>query len=138
MSKFIFIFMIFSITIFGGVHEEYERKLKQIENQTQQRMTKDYSTAGMRNATAEEYEEMDKLLNKYYQKLMSRLDKEQKEALKKSQIEWIKFRDAELNFSNSLYSKMDGTIWTLSTPANAVELVKNRTEELVNYLAAFD
>lgn len=129
------LFIVLSINSLGGVLENYESDLSRLEKQYEEEIDKDYSTTGMVLAGQKYYEELDEILNKCYKELMATLDDEEKVALKESQREWIKFKDKELKFAANLYSKKDGSIWRLSTPRVAINLMINRIKELSIYLS---
>ena len=63
---------------------------------------KNGSTAGMVQCTDQAYAAWDKELNKNYGLLMQNLKPQQKEALKAAQLEWIKQRDLEFKFIDSV------------------------------------
>ncbi|MGL6168056.1 MAG: lysozyme inhibitor LprI family protein [Fusobacteriaceae bacterium] len=130
----VYIFLILSVTSFGGVSEDYERELSNLEKQYELKLDEDYSTFGKLSASADYYEELDKVLNKSYKELMAILGTEEKIALRNSQREWIKFKDKEIEFSETLYSKKEGTIYRQLTPIIMIDLIKNRINELVSYL----
>ena len=72
------------------------------------------------------------LLNKYYNLLRAKLNKDDKEKLKQAQLIWLKFRDSESEFIDSYLSKGGGLgaramIWTRTN------CIKNHTEHLFNY-----
>lgn len=58
-------------------------------------------TAYMLSCIGDENEKQDVLLNKYYKQYMKQASKHEKSALKKAQIAWIKWRDAETSFASS-------------------------------------
>ena len=93
-----------------------------------------YSTIG----TVEAYEygakEWDKLLNKNYQELMKRLSKEEQEALRASQREWIKHRDLEFAFNGKYWAKFEGTMYTPFPYAFQCNFVRDRALRLGYYL----
>ena len=67
-------------------------------NRVANRMTDvDYSTYGINNAIDESVKAYDKLLNKYYNKLLDRLKGDDKQVLIEAQRKWLAFRDAELH-----------------------------------------
>ena len=100
----------------------------------------DYSTAGMVNASYEAEIEYDKLLNKYYQILIKKLDPVDKEIFRKSQKNWIAFRDSERKF-NSAISKDEysggGTMQRIIVASGYLEITKKRLFEIVDYLNKF-
>ncbi|MHA5068323.1 lysozyme inhibitor LprI family protein [Cetobacterium somerae] len=136
----IFIFMFFIISLFnvslGSVTEEYSNTFILLEKQYEKNMAEDYSITGMVIATNDYYDELDKVLNKVYKELMATLTPDEKIALRDSQRAWIKFREKEVAFSADLYSKKEGTIYRLFTPANRISLMKNRIMDLIDYLSA--
>lgn len=81
--------------------------------------------------------EWDKELNVVYQKLMKLLNDDQKKTLRQAQKEWIKYRDLEFSNIDSIY-EMDGTMWGQVRIMERLEIVKNRTLSLQNYLNALD
>ncbi|MEB3174020.1 MAG: hypothetical protein VKN60_02355, partial [Cyanobacteriota bacterium] len=60
---------------------------------------------------------------------------EQKKVLVQSQLNWIKFRDSEFQLINSIYSQLQGTMYIPMSVYRKVNIVKNRSEELHQYLA---
>ncbi|MGL6120249.1 MAG: lysozyme inhibitor LprI family protein [Fusobacteriaceae bacterium] len=136
MKKLLFIsFLILSTISFSGVSEDYDIELSILEKQYEEKLDNDYSTLGMLGAMEEYYNELDKVLNKSYKELMAVLSNDDKKALRDSQRAWIKFRDSQIEFSANLYSKKDGTIWRQFTPRIMIDMMENRIDEIVDYLA---
>lgn len=96
----------------------------------------DYSTNGMVQAIYEAEQAYDKLLNKYYQVLLKKLNDADKEILKRSQRNWIQFRDSEriLNATilNDEYSG-GGTLQQLIISSGYLEITKKRVVEIYQY-----
>ena len=69
-----------------------------------------------------------KAMNAAYQKLMSRLDAEGKKRLKKAQLSWIKFRDAETDLLS--FPVEGGTIYPMVYADHKTEITQQRTKEL--------
>jgi uncharacterized protein YecT (DUF1311 family) len=91
----------------------------------------------MVTSTLDANREYDKLLNKYYQLLLRSLNEEDKEILKKSQRNWIDFRDSELELNGVLmndYYSGGGTIQRVFAAARVLELTRDRVIELYDYL----
>jgi len=99
-----------------------------------------YSTVGMLDATYEAEKDYDMLLNKYYKLVLKKLNDSDKETLKQTQRNWIKFRDSErkLNslLANDNYSG-GGTIQGVFQASNYLELTKKRVIGLYDYLGRF-
>ena len=93
----------------------------------------DYTTAGMANATYQATEKYDKLLNKYYQKLMTILKGQDKQVLTQSQRAWMTFRDNEIKLIETLtkdeYSG-GGTVQILNYSSLVLELTRKRLLEI--------
>jgi hypothetical protein len=83
---------------------EYQLDAFRIDQLLERRIDIDYSTSGMVTATYEAEAEYDDLLNKYYQKLLTKLSNEDRAILKQSQKNWLQFRDSEREL-NSLLTK---------------------------------
>ena len=95
---------------------------------------KNGSTAGMVECTDKAYAAWDKELNKNYGLLMQNLKPPQKEALKAAQLEWIKQRDLEFKFIDSVYDALQGTMYIPMRIAARMDVVKHRALELHDYL----
>lgn len=118
--------------------DEIEFKIDtfRIETIASKRMEIDYSTTGI-NITVDELTiSYDKLMNKYYGKLMKLLKPEDKKILITAQKAWLVFRDAELNLigimTDDQYSG-GGTIQSNIRMGQYSSLVIERTIEIFNY-----
>ena len=79
--------------------------------------------------------DLDAELNQAYQLLMSNLAPEQQELLKKSQRDWIKFRDGEFSFIDSnRTTEQFGTSSAISSGIYRTTIIKNRVIILLTYL----
>lgn len=135
MKKILLILSIFSSFAFADIEHEYKAEVEAIEAKLE--AGGNGSLAAMEAAADEAYESYDKLLNKYYNKLMSVISEKSKKALKESQKEWIKFRDKERDFQNILYER-EGQVWGLSSRMKRYRMIKHRVDELVDYLMTED
>lgn len=118
-------------------HIEFAADTFRIEERQRLKLVIDYSTNGMVTSTLDANREYDKLLNKYYQLLLRSLNEEDKEILKKSQRNWIDFRDSELELNGVLmndYYSGGGTIQRVFAAARVLELTRDRVIELYDYL----
>ena len=95
---------------------------------------KNGSTAGMVKCTDEAYAAWDKELNKNYGELMRQLKPQQKEALRLAQLEWIKQRDLDFKFIDSLYDTFEGTMYIPMRIDARLEVIKKRALELKGYV----
>lgn len=108
-----------------------------IEQRRRLKMDINWSTAGMNNATYDAEKEYDRLLNKYYQRLIGKLDPEDREILRQSQRNWIEFRDSERDVNQMLtkwHYSGGGTIQTTISAWYHLEITRRRVIELYRYL----
>ena len=96
-------------------------------------MDKNPSTAGMVECIEKAIKQWDEELNKNYKLLSGVLDREGQANLKKAQLEWIKFRDAEIKMIGSVYSKKEGTMYVPMSCDSVMEITKKRALELKAY-----
>jgi len=104
---------------------KYETKITQVKGGTQ-----DYIS------TYAEYEQfLDKEINRAYKLLMANLDTKSKEALKNSQRNWLKYRDAEFEFiATNWNAKNFGSSSVISRGDYKTAIVKSRIVSLFNYI----
>lgn len=95
---------------------------------------KNGSTAGMVECTEKAYLAWDKELNKNYTELMRTMKPGAKESLRLAQLEWIKFRDLNFKLIDSVYDRMQGTMYIPMRVDARMEIVKRRALELKGYL----
>ena len=95
---------------------------------------KDSSTAGMVRCTDVAYKAWDRELNKNYLALMGKLKPTQKEALRLAQLEWIKQRDLDFKFLESIYDSFEGTMYIPMRIDARMQVIKKRAVELKEYL----
>ncbi|MDX6385307.1 MAG: hypothetical protein QOK48_2880 [Blastocatellia bacterium] len=95
---------------------------------------KNGSTAGMVECTDKAYLAWDKELNKNYSELMRTMKPVAKESLRLAQLEWIKFRDLNFKLIDSVYDRMEGTMYIPMRVDARMEIVKRRALELKGYL----
>ncbi len=100
-------------------------------------ISQDYSDFGMKTASIYMLKDFEKLLNKYYKILLSKLKPEDKENLKITQRNWINYRESEKKFnylvSEDKYSG-GGTIQTLFVLSRNIEITQNRVSEFYQYI----
>lgn len=88
--------------------------------------------ADMNIESYEEYQKVDKELNKVYKQLTSKLEPHQKKLLVESQRQWIKFRDADCDFVASEFE--GGSVQPLVINECMTERTKTRIKELKEML----
>ena len=94
---------------------------------------KNGSTAGMVECTDKAFAAWDKELNKSYTELMRAMKPSQKESLRLAQLEWIKYRDLEFKLIDSIYDRMEGTMYIPMRIDSRMEVVKKRALELKGF-----
>ncbi|GAA3902539.1 hypothetical protein GCM10022228_11160 [Halomonas cibimaris] len=95
-------------------------------------------TLDMRNAQGRAYKGWDTELNMAYQELMESLAADEQAALKKAQLAWLKFREAETEFWWSESISGGGTLQPVIVASHAIELLKERVCQLKQYKQAAD
>ncbi len=134
--------------IFGQDYKAYKEMFRQdtarVERIFRDMQTEDSSTAGMKEALKELEKGYDGLLNKYYQTLITSIEKEEDiKTLRESQRSWIKFRDSEKKLVSALamqeYEKSGGgTIWSIVKLSADTEITKRRLIDLFSLLMIGD
>ncbi len=95
------------------------------------------STQGIAQANYNAENHYDTLLNKYYNKLINRMVGKDKEVIKESQRNWIKFRNSERIFNNTIQDEQysdGGTIHTIFATQKFADITRQRVIELYYYL----
>ena len=95
---------------------------------------KDPSTAGMVRCTEIAYKKWDQELNKNYQTLMSKLKPADKLLLKSAQLSWITYRDKEFKLIDSIYDKIQGTMYIPMRIDEKMQIVKQRALALASHV----
>lgn len=105
---------------------------------TLEKMVASGNTAEMNQAISAALKEYDKILNKYYNKLLLKLQQQDKATLIKAQRAWLAYRDAELALISTLRQEKysgGGTMQSTISVGLNLELVKSRTIEIYNHFA---
>lgn len=96
----------------------------------------DYSTQGMNLAVMEQTEGYDKLMNKYYNKLMKILKPEDKKVLVVAQKAWLAYRDGEAKLIAAMTKEEysgGGTIQSNIRAGSYASMVEERTLAIFQY-----
>ncbi len=111
---------------------EFEKKIAPLEKY----ITQDAKTTlDMDQGYTKLEKALDQELNVAYKLLISKLDPKEKESLKSSQIQWLKYRDAEFkwiieNWNNNKF----GSSSAISRGQYRTTIIKERVLQLLNYL----
>lgn len=115
---------------------EFSLDTFRIQETASYRMDIDYSTMGMNVTIDEMTAAYDKLMNKYYSKLLALLKPEDKKVLITAQKAWLAYRDAEAKLiwtmTKDEYSGGGSMQSNIATSAYS-DLVVKRTVEIFNY-----
>lgn len=95
---------------------------------------KEPHTAGMVRCTDIAYKKWDQELNKNYQTLMSKLSPADKLLLKSAQLSWITYRDREFKLIDSIYDKIQGTMYIPMRIDEKMQIVKQRALALASHI----
>ncbi len=95
---------------------------------------KDPATAGMVRCTDIAYKKWDQELNKNYQTLMSKLKPEGKRLLRSAQLSWITYRDNEFKLIDSIYDKIQGTMYIPMRIDEKMQIVKQRALAMASHV----
>lgn len=135
MKQFLLIVLL-AITSVSFAQEEVPKKKKEhpIDQRMKECIEKDYSDSAMTQCVWNALEEWDAELNKNYKKLMSLLPEDGKQALRKAQREWIKYRDAEIKATIAIFGQLQGTMYDVLSADNIMRITKDRALKLENYI----
>lgn len=107
-----------------------------IEQMVVERISIDYSTVGMNISVDEKTVAYDKLLNKYYNKLLPLLQPEDKKILVAAQKAWLAYRDAESKLIWTMAKDEytgGGTMYSSIATGRYSDLVVKRAVDIFNY-----
>lgn len=119
-----------------GEYLEYSVDTFKLQQIARKRIDIDYTIWGMNKTVEEMTDGYDKLMNKYYQKLLQTLDSTDKKALIDTQREWLKFKKTEMDFVFVLlkdkYTGGGGITSNISVGYYS-DIVVQRTDKLFEY-----
>jgi len=132
--KIFWVVLVFVLVVLPvqGFSEEKEKK-HPIDLWLEKCMEKgDYTTDAMVSCDSQALDMWDKELNRVYKELMKKLSPEEKELLKQSQLQWIRFRDAEFKWIDNLFLGY-GTMIPVIKMGIKLGIVKERVKMLETY-----
>ena len=115
---------------------EFSLDTCRIEQIVTKRMDIDYSTLGMNITINEKTAAYDKLMNRYYNKLLKVLKPADKKNLVATQKAWLGYRDAKKNFIGTMTKEVfsgGGTIQSNIATIAYSEIVVKRSVDIFNY-----
>lgn len=101
----------------------------------EKRMDLDFTTAGMNDATYAMADDYDKLMNKYYNKLLKSLKSDDKKILINAQRAWLAYRDAEGKLIGTITGEYSGggTMQTNIASSDYAVIIVKRTVTIFQY-----
>ncbi len=132
--KYIFVFA--SFLFFSQLLVAQAERLHPIDSDLENCLEKEenYTTRGMVKCIQSASERWDKELNVQYKTLGDLLTEEQFQQIRKAQRNWMKYRDAEFEFIDNYFSRIDGSVRNILSATKKMEIVKSRTKELRAYI----
>ncbi len=97
-----------------------------IDQQLQQCLDNESSTAGMSQCYGSANKSWDKEMNVQYNQAMKKLTGEPKDKLRAAQRAWLAYRDSWMEASRSYFVSSQGSMAALSIGAQGVNLVRNQ------------
>lgn len=140
LFKFVFIAVVSLISIPAIADTEIKATQHPIDAWYEEKMAEDSvsSTVAMREITYQAQVKWESEMNRVYKRLMQKLTKSQQNRLRKAQQQWLKFRSAESEAILKIVSVKQGTIYQLSGTNRDMQLVRQRTLELISYEQEFE
>ncbi len=97
-----------------------------IDQQLEQCLNKESSTAGMSQCYGNANKAWDKEMNTQYNQVMKKLTGQPKDKLRSAQRAWLAYRDSWMSASSSYFQTSQGSMAALSIGAQGVSLVRNQ------------
>lgn len=127
-------FLVLSCYSYADVRSEYKQDLKIVDQKAAAAIDQYSSISSMYKSADIEYKELDKLLTKYYQRLMGMLNKDQQIKLRDSQRAWLKFREKQYQYYDCQYSTRGGRMWGPLGEQDKNYIMRDRLNELVRMI----
>jgi uncharacterized protein YecT (DUF1311 family) len=105
-----------------------------IDKWTNDRLKKAKCTADETQCWDEAYKKWDQELNTEYKRLMALLTPEEQKHLVASEIQWLKYRDAELKLIDDVYNHTSGSMFASAQAASHVRILRDRVILLKHYI----
>lgn len=108
-------------------------KVHQIDRWTQQAAANAKSTGDEIAYQEQALQKWDAEMNMQYKKLMSELKPGKQQRLLAAQVQWLKFRDAELKLINDIYLHKEGSMYAPMQAASRARITRERAILLGHY-----
>lgn len=126
-------FFLFCALLTNSTYAQEELTEEAIEKKLEICLDENYTTMGMIECMNEYAKNWDTLLNKYYKLLKAELKQDGKNYLKEAEIAWIKFRDAENELIEHIFTSLEGTMYLPMLAEEKATLIKTRALQLKSY-----
>jgi len=133
-SRCLIVVLLSAVLNCGLIRADDVAKKDPIDLEVDKMMDKDPSTQGVIVATDKGTQLWDAEMNKAYNALMKKLPEKERATLKKSQVAWLAYRDANTELVATVYGPAQGTMYLPMARDETLEMVKARTLQLRNYL----
>jgi uncharacterized protein YecT (DUF1311 family) len=105
-----------------------------IDKWTNERLAKAKCTADETQGWDDAYKKWDQELNTEYKRLMALLTPAEQKNLVASEIQWLKYRDAELKLIDVVYAHTSGSMFAPAQAASRVRILRDRVILLKHYV----
>jgi len=134
LFKFIFISLFCLISISSYADVEIKTTQHPIDSWLEEKLSEEsLSDTRMREITYQAQVKWEAEMNNVYKRLMQKLGHSQQTTLHKAQQQWLKYRNAEGQAIVEIISAQQGTMHQLSGTNRGMQLVRQRTLDLISY-----
>jgi len=135
VKKLLILTLILSFVTGNPCHAYWaDKDLYAIDKWTNDRLKKIKCTADETACWDEAYKKWDQELNTEYKRLMALLTPAEQKHLVASEIQWLKYRDAELKLIDDVYEHTSGTMFAPMQAASHVRILRDRVILLKHYI----
>jgi uncharacterized protein YecT (DUF1311 family) len=138
MLKFALIAFICLVSFSASAESEIKATQHPIDIWLESSLAGESSDNGMRQIVLQAQTKWEAEMNKVYKRLMLKLNPNQQVTLRKAQQSWLKYREAEGRAILEIVSSQQGTIHQLAGTDRGMQLVRERTLDLISYEQEFE
>ena len=124
--------LLLAIFVFNLSFSQFEQNEHRLDKDYKECCNNQHGDYGALDCAINLTKEWDKEMNKYYRGLINILDSATRYDLKLAQKQWVKYKDLEYKFSNSLHD-MQGTMYLRMRAVRNMQIVRTRALELKSY-----
>lgn len=128
--------IVFAIAVSQPCHADWvDKDQYPIDKETNKLLDTNASTGEQSAAWDAAYKKWDADMNVQYKKLSAMLKPEERKTLQTSQLQWLKWRDAELKVIDAVYAHTSGSMFAPMNAASNVRIVRDRAVLLRHYIS---